>query len=170
MANRQVKGEGELKIRIGRPPLYTQEIADAICERLSEGESLRSILKDDGMPSNVTVCKWLATDESFLKQYARARELQADALFDETLDIADERGATEPDAVARARLRIDTRKWMAGKLRPKKYGDKLLAEHSGPDGASIHHDVSVSIDLSQASAEVLAALEADLRRKAGDDQ
>jgi hypothetical protein len=97
------------------------------------------------MPAASTVCRWLAQNEEFRKQYAHARELQADALFDESLDIADDDNGDlvaekEKDgtivrgnsvAVQRARLRIDTRKWMAGKLRPKVYGDKLDLEANG---------------------------------------
>jgi hypothetical protein len=125
---------------VGRPSEYSQDIADEICERLIEGESLRSICLKDEMPSKATVCRWLASNEAFRDQYAHAREFQADTLFDESLDIADERNndLTQPDLVQRARLRIDTRKWMAGKLRPKKYGEKVLNEHSGPDGAPIN--------------------------------
>lgn len=112
---------------------FTQEIADIICERLADGESLRSICRDPEMPGTTAVCKWLIRIPAFAEQYARARELQADALFDENLDIADDgrndwmlrQGTLVPnnEAVQRSRLRIDTRKWMAGKLRPKKYGD-----------------------------------------------
>lgn len=88
------------------------------------------------MPSQGRVYQWLADNEDFQKQYARARELQADAIFDECIDIADDASndfdrdtdgsvKVDHDAINRARLKIDTRKWMAGKLRPKKYGDKL---------------------------------------------
>lgn len=133
----------------GRPSSFKQEIADEICERLADAESLRSICCDRHMPSQTTVFRWLADDDhkSFREQYARAREAQADAIFDECLDIADDAtndfmerkradGTVEevPDAehIQRSRLRIDTRRWMAGKLAPKKYGDKTLIG-SDPD-------------------------------------
>lgn len=124
----------------GRPPIYSEELADAICERLSDGRSLRSICLDEDMPGQTTVFKWLASNEEFAKKYARAREAQADAIFDEMLDIADDgtndyMGDDEKyngDAVARSKLRVDTRKWMASKLAPKKYGDKQLIG-SDPD-------------------------------------
>jgi hypothetical protein len=130
---------------MARPSEFSQEKADYICEELAEGRSLRSICNDETMPAASTVCRWLAQNDEFRKQYAHARELQADALFDESLDIADddngdlvaekEKDATvvrgNSVAVQRARLRIDTRKWMAGKLRPKVYGDKLDLEASG---------------------------------------
>ncbi len=73
--------------------------------------------------------RWLNNEENdgFRDQYARAREFQADALFDEILYFADN---STPESVQQACLQIDTLKWMAGKLRPKKYGDKIEHDHS----------------------------------------
>lgn len=121
---------------VRRPFDFRQDIANEICDLLISGQSLRAICKSEAMPSQGRVYQWLAQNEEFQKQYAHARELQADAIFDECMDIADEanndfrvndEGAVtiDHDAINRARLRIDTRKWMAGKLRPKKYGDKI---------------------------------------------
>lgn len=118
----------------GRPSEFSQVVAEKICERLANAESLRKICLSDDMPCQTTVFKWLAQQPEFAKQYALAREAQADAIFDECLDIADDgsndyMGEDEKyngDAVQRSRLRIDTRKWMAGKLRPTKYGEKIL--------------------------------------------
>lgn len=122
---------------IGRPSDYSEEIADAICERLADGESLRSICLDEAMPSKAAVFRWLGKHEAFRDQYARAREEQAESFADEMVAIADERetivkdgdGATivafDATAVARNRLRVDTRKWVASKLKPKKYGDRV---------------------------------------------
>ncbi|WP_259671248.1 terminase small subunit protein [Rhizobium sp. NZLR11] len=114
-------------------------MADAICERIADGESLKGICEDPEMPSKATVFKWLSERDSFSDKYARAREEQADAIFDEILLIADDgrndwmerRGeedagwTTNGENIQRSKLRIDARKWMAGKLRPKKYGEKL---------------------------------------------
>lgn len=100
------------------------------------------------MPEQRTVYRWLAhkDHEEFRQQYARARELQADTLADECLDIADDArndwmeklGPEEAqlyqlngEHIQRSRLRIDQRKWMAGKLKPKVYGDKQETVHSG---------------------------------------
>lgn len=116
-------------------PEFSPDLFDKVCERLANGESLRKICRDDDMPSTASVCKWLANDDGgkLVEQYTRAREMQADALFDDCLDIADQyEGAEEEvDHIQRAKLRIDTRKWMAGKLRPKKYGEKLDVDHGG---------------------------------------
>lgn len=131
---------------------YTEEAAAIICERIADGESLKAICEDEGMPSKSTVFKWLAEIPGFSDKYARARETQADAIFDDILSIADdgrndwmERKDAEDgsigwrengEAIRRSQLRIDARKWMAGKLRPKKYGDKLDVEHGVSDGLS----------------------------------
>lgn len=122
----------------GRPSSFTQATADKICERLAKAESLRSICSDADMPCTTTVCKWLSDRPDFAAQYARAREAQADTIFDEILDIADDATndfmerkngdgseAFNSEHVQRSKLRIDARKWMAGKLAPKKYGEKL---------------------------------------------
>lgn len=111
------------------PEGYGQECADMICERLADGESLRSICRDPAMPTTSTVCKWLAKNTAFAEQYTRARELQADALFDDILDIAD-KGLKALDAAEDRRIQIDARKWMAGKLKGK-YSDKV--KHVGGD-------------------------------------
>jgi hypothetical protein len=138
-----------------RPSSFTEEMGDEICRRLIEGESLRSICASEGFPAQSTVCRWLANNETFRKQYAHARELQADALFDEVLDIADngtndwmqrngegdEGWALNGEHIQRSRVRIDARKWMAGKLRPKVYGDKLNLEGAGENGEIIFKTV-----------------------------
>lgn len=109
---------------------FSQEIFDKICDLIADGKSLRTICAGEDMPNTSSVCRWLAQDEGgeLREQYARARESQADALFDDCLAIADKFTSAEmiePEHINRAKLRIDTRKWMAGKLRPKKYGEKL---------------------------------------------
>lgn len=103
------------------------------------------------MPACSTVFKWLNEQPAFSEQYARARETQADTIFDEILDIADDghndwmlrnfgeeaRYVENGEAIRRSVLRIDARKWMAGKLRPKKYGDKLDVNATHEVGSSV---------------------------------
>lgn len=123
---------------MGRPSEYSQETADAICERIADGESLRSVCRDEQMPSKATVFRWLVEFPDFETKYAHAREAQADALVDEIVGIADEEAVTikskdgeevavvfDQTAVARNKLRVAARQWTAEKLRPKKYGPKL---------------------------------------------
>lgn len=136
---------------LGRPSDYTQELADRICEQLAEGKSLRSICRADDMPEARTVFRWLRIHEEFCQQYTRAKEESADAHSEDMLDIADDASndwmaANDPDNpgyrvngehIQRSRLRIETRKWLASKLKPKKYGDRVGLEHSGPDGSPL---------------------------------
>lgn len=111
---------------MARPSKFTQAIADTICERIMNGESLRSIVLDDALPNRSTVHKWLAENKTFSDQYARAKDNQADTLADDIMYIAD----TAED-VQKARLQVDTRKWVASKLKPKKYGDKVDVTSDG---------------------------------------
>ena len=163
------------KRKKGRPSRYTEAIAVKICRRLAEGESLRKISKDTSMPDKTTVLRWLAAKENaeFRTQYAHAREMQADALFDEALEIADEAsedwttgkdGARilDHEHVQRSRLRVDTRKWAASKLAPKRYGEKL--QHTGDGGGPIQ----VRPDLSKLTDKELDALERILGRATHD--
>lgn len=106
----------------GRPSLYSEELASRICERLSAGETLLAICKDDDMPAEATVRAWALDDyKGFSANYARARELGYSRLADELTAIADDKTG---DA-ARDRLRVDTRKWLLSKALPKVYGDKI---------------------------------------------
>lgn len=118
--------------------VFDQKVADMICIGLSEGMSLRQILKADTtgvLPAQSTVYDWLLRHPAFAEQYARAREEQADTNADEILEIADEMPPEFTDDKGRTYLdqtfiqwqknRIDARKWTAMKLKPKKYGDKL---------------------------------------------
>lgn len=111
-----------------RPSEFTQDKADAICERIADGESLRSICRDEAMPSKSSVFKWLKQQSDFADQYARALESRADSHADDIVDIADDDELDPNDK----RVRIDARKWVASKLRPKVYGDKTL-HGSDPD-------------------------------------
>ena len=121
----------------GRPTIYSDELAATICRRLAEGESLRRICDDEDMPCKSTVLGWLLEEkhDGFLDQYARAREMQAEILFEEMFEIADNKaddgtaGSDDNVKVSRDRVRVDLRKWAASKLAPKKYGDKI--QHEG---------------------------------------
>lgn len=137
----------------GRPSDFTQEVADAICTRIAAGESLRAICQDEHMPAASTVFLWLIKHLEFSEQYARAREAQADFLADEIIEISDDgtndwmvrNGKDGEDStyvlngehVQRSKLRVDSRKWFASKVAPKKYGDKVETTLTGPDGGPI---------------------------------
>jgi len=131
---------------MGRPSVYSDELADLICDKIANNSfGVHQICREEGMPSPSTVFKWLSEKPYFSDKYACARELQAELLADEIIDIADDTsndtlihektGAEYANSewINRSRLKVDARKWKASKLAPKKYGDKL--EHSiDPDG------------------------------------
>lgn len=129
------------RARRKRPrPTYSPAVADEICARLAGGESLIAICRDEHMPSEHAVRGWVIDDfEGFASRYARARDMGIDRLVEETIEIADDSGldvvigpdgALRPDGevVNRAKLRVDTRKWFASKLAPKRYGDRLQVD------------------------------------------
>lgn len=127
-----ISPNGEIPVkkkRTGRATSYTKEMGEKICSRIAAGESLRKICKDNGMPSPSTVFYWLldTNNKLFSEQYEKARNVQAENLFDKLLEIADENNKN----VMRARLRIDTRKWYLSKVLPKKFGDKLDVTSDG---------------------------------------
>jgi transposase-like protein len=132
-------------MKTGRPTKYSQELADDICAQLAEGRSLKSVCKDESVPSTQTIFTWFRKYPDFLDKYARAKEESADAMAEEILDIADD-GQNDwmerldnngnsigwqvnGEHIQRSRVRIDTRKWLASKLKPKKYGDKIEVEN-----------------------------------------
>jgi hypothetical protein len=129
-------------MKTGRPTKYCEELIAEICERIADGESSRKICGDDRMPDKATVFRWLKESSAFREQYARAREYQAHALIDEIHEIADDsrddfytdgegRRQVNYENVARSKLRIAAREWIAERLAPKKYGARLDVEHSG---------------------------------------
>ena len=134
----------------GRRSAFTNELGEAICSAIADGVSLRAVLARPGMPSKSMVMRWLADERyiEFRDQYACAREDLADKLADEILQIADD-GSKDTfldangnvkvnhDVIARARLQIDARKWLASKLAPKKYGDRGQRENSGVSHGSM---------------------------------
>lgn len=126
---------------MGRISTFAQEVADDICARLSKGEPLASICRDENMPAVRTVSDWKAAHEQFAADFARAREEGFDALAAECLDIADEtsrdtlytESGDRPNSewITRSKLRIETRLKLLAKWDVKRYGDKVQTEHSG---------------------------------------
>jgi len=123
--------------KMGRPEIFTQELADKICESLAKGNSLRKTCRKKGMPERHTVMNWLIDQnkKDFFTQYAQAREFGADVIFDELVELADK--CTDPVMSQLLKIRIDTRKWCLARQQPRKYGDKIQQEITGKDGAPI---------------------------------
>lgn len=127
------------KLEVGRPTLYTPELADKICALLSEGISIRTICLSDDMPDKSTFFRWLRIHSELRDQYVRAKRESVDAMGEKILDLSDESVdlAIEVDpkasgAVVQAvKLQVDTRKWLMSKLLPKVYGDKIDVTSGG---------------------------------------
>jgi hypothetical protein len=140
---------------MARPTIKTKKLCESICEGIALGRSSRAVCAEAGI-SDRTLWNWLAQDEEFMQQYARAKEKCADFYAEEIVEIADDSGfdwkrgkddeiIVDGDAINRARLRVDARKWYASKLAPKKYGDRVTNEHEGGDPSKpISHNIQVS--------------------------
>ncbi len=128
------------KKKQGRPTDYTLDKADRICELYSSGITLTKCCQEIGIGRR-TLYDWMVAHEEFSARLARARELFADAIADEVLDIADTvqtgeaieegfdgngafRKVKTEDAIQRSKLRVETRLKLLAKWSPEKYGDK----------------------------------------------
>jgi len=149
---------------IGRPCSYTKAVADEICARLASGETILQMCKKNAhLPSERTVYMWLFDEDKaeFLQKYEKARAVQAERMAEELADIADDGKndymerlsangedvggwAVNGEHIQRSRLRVDTRKWIAARLLPKKYGDRIQNEHSGKLDISIENIQNLS--------------------------
>lgn len=129
--------------------LYSDEIAEEILNRVAEGEGLKTICADPGMPTSAAVRKWIREDRGadengangYGSRYARAREVGCDSIAEEIIEISDapilHNGEPDNAMVQHARLRADNRRWLLSKIVPKKYGDKVMTEVTGADGGQL---------------------------------
>ncbi len=108
---------------------YTRQVAEAICERLARGESLRSICKTKGMPSPSTIYDWRDTRPAFARSFARARELAAEACAEEAVEIAK---AATPATLQTDKLRVSTLLWRAGRAGGQRPGGGAEPGAGGP--------------------------------------
>jgi hypothetical protein len=152
---------------------------DAICDRMTNGQGLLKICADDDMPARVTVYRWLEANPEFRKRFARAREAQMDfyaeqilaIAFDESGDVILDQGKDgKTSAVAnhakvqRDRLKVDSLKWTASRLFPKRYGDKmeLLAQTDESKDMTIRWEVERTIVEPKVS-DLMAAIDGKTR-------
>lgn len=131
--------------------LRNSENADRICGLLSEGYSLRQVVKEIGQGSAGAIRDWAREDDAFGERYTRAMHERWERLSEETLEIADDgtndwvqreqdgRTVTVADHehIQRSKLRVDTRKWLLSKMVPRVYGDRVSAEITGKDGKDL---------------------------------
>ncbi len=109
----------------------TREQVDKICALLIGGDSLAKICADNSeLPKPNMIFYGLHKNPQFLEYYVRAREAQTEAYALELTELSDN-VALSAEAINKARLQIDTRKWIMSRLKPKKYGDNASLNVSG---------------------------------------
>ena len=140
-----------VETKLGRPTDYTVELAEKICERIAQGNSMRKVCRDDDMPAISSVFSWFRVHPEFAEQYARACSERSEAhheglmdLGDEALELAQYVDPKASNAVVQAvKLKADNLKWSMSKMQPKKYGEKLDVTSGGKPipilgGTSVH--------------------------------
>jgi hypothetical protein len=142
---------------------YTEELADRICDLVSNGVNLRKVCRIDGMPSWRTVYDWVVAHPEFATRLARARELGYDSLAEEALEISntphlgqkkvyssgagdeeDSMTVTEDDMLGHRKLQIETRLKLLAVWDPKRYGNKV--QLGGDPGNPIKIEAQVEAD------------------------
>lgn len=135
----------------GGPTTLTWEIAEEICERLADGESMKAICRDPDMPNITLIYKWKRDTPWFDRMFKQARQDQVHTLVDEIIDIADDstndyveretaKGTTivlDEEHIRRSAIRIEARKWLAERMAPKEFGPKAELAVGNPDGSSL---------------------------------
>lgn len=144
----------------GRPSKYTPEIAAEICERLSDGEPLRQICRDEHMPAWTSIYNWAAKDKDLSERIAQAREQGYDAIAEDLLQIADtplmgeeETSSnsgltiTRKDMLGHRKLQIETRLKLLAKWNPKKYGDRQIVAGDADNPLTVTPESTFFADL-----------------------
>ena len=157
-----------MQVRNGFKTIVTQENIDTLCDSVVMGMTVREACELEGMPSPNAIYLAVSRNEDWANQYARAREAQLVKWEDDIVEISDngtndwmERNgvaSVNGEHIQRSKLRVDTRKWVMAKRRPKKYGDRVSQEISGPDGQPIQSQM-VNADFSKLTDEELEFLQ-----------
>ncbi len=132
----------------GRPPsVFRPELVVEIVERVAEGETLSSICADDGMPTPSTFRRWVLARDEVREAFFLARELKADSLFDEALDLARaiKRSPGTSQNVRAYDVAMSHLRWAAGKLNPQRYSDRSQISLTVPI------QINTTLDLGQGS-------------------
>jgi hypothetical protein len=125
-----------------RPVAFTEELFIKLLDRLAQGETLVAICADQTMPTRQSLFQKLYKDENARELYYAAREMQMEAMAEEILELSDNaendwstddrgRRVANNDVLQRARLKVDTRKFIMAKMAPRRFGEKNFTEVSG---------------------------------------
>jgi hypothetical protein len=153
--------------KIGRPSKYTPELAAEICQRLSNGEPLRQICRDDHMPAWTAVYSWMSRDATLSERIAQAREAMAEKAYAEMYDepermLTEGGGRIDPGYVQLVKARAEITLKLLAKWNPKRYGDRIAV--AGDAESPIKVEAEIKAD------KLLEALvtNAELRKTAGE--
>jgi hypothetical protein len=147
-----------VKATVGAPSKYSLKMAEEICDLIATGKSMVAIGEMEEMPPRHTILGWLRVHEEFQNMYARAKDDAADFYAEEIIKISNTpvegvktksgpngTEVTTGDMIDHRRLQVDARKWYAAKLAPRKYSEKYIAEHSGPDGGPMQFQPVINL-------------------------
>lgn len=147
---------------MGRPSTYVTTVADEIVRRVSEGEPLAAICRDESMPAVRTVSDWRKAHPDFDERFLAARDDGFDALAAQCIDIADDETEdwvlskkgplVNETAIGRSRLRVDTRLKLLSKWDPRRYGDSMTLKGDKENPLASHSDEQINARI----AELLA--------------
>ena len=157
------------KAKAGRPSSYSDEIADEICSRLSEGETLFDICLEDRMPSRRTVNNWELANPDFFAKCRRAREAQGDHEHDQ-MALIERRVLAGEIAPQVASVVISSKQWRAAKLNRRRYADTKIIAGDTDNPVMIEHTNRLEIPTSMTIEEIEAlqsALSATVARLEG---
>jgi hypothetical protein len=136
--------------------IYSPEIADKVCAAIACGDSVEKICQAVDMPGERTVYEWLIRYPEFLIKYDLAKEKQMEIFANQIIDLAD-KCSPNNDAAAKAKLQIEARKWVMGKLKPKKYGDNMTIK--GDADNPIQLTLATALDARIAAARAAPTIE-----------
>lgn len=126
---------------------WTNELETQVIEGILSERTLRAVAEKCGI-SGAAIIKHTVVCPEFGEQYARAMQIRDDAKFAELDDLQSEEPQLGEKGVDSAwvnwrRLQIDTLKWWLSKRQPKKYGERIQTEISGPDGGAVKAEVKI---------------------------
>ena len=144
-----------VKRSVGRPVEWEEDnpVWEEVVSRMATGKSLSSVLREPGMPPWATFNRMLRSNEQLRSIYDKAVQDRADKLADEIIELSDAvmpEGLRGPEAsawVQQKRLQVDARKWVASKLKPRTYGDRI-------DVSVVDQRISVIDAINEAQARV----------------
>jgi hypothetical protein len=122
-----------------RNGIKTIPLMKKICARIGDGESLSKICEDADMPSRHTVWEWIREDEAYKALYNAALADRGEVLADGIIELSDEARLAPPELTNAYRLAVDSRKWAAARLLPRKYGDRVTLSGDSENPVQVQH-------------------------------